>query len=125
MPKLGVHHPLWIHVTPYIIVFSLFALIVYGIGFGVHHKLALIYKYQRDDYSRAKWENMNKHVGLSLGLLIAVMLFFVITRVAYVGGYLTAQVAEDKNNPFWINFLTQRSRGHARDGTGSFFGGVG
>jgi hypothetical protein len=106
MPKVGVKHPLWIHLTPYIIVFSLFALIVYGIGFGVHHKLALIYKYQRDDYSRLKWEVMNKHVGLSLGLLIAVMMFFVITRVAYVGGYLTAQVAEDKNNPFWINFLT-------------------
>src|SRR5205823_4041653 len=106
MPKIGIHHPLWIQYTPYIIIFSLFALIVYGIGFGVHHKVALIYKYQRDDYSRLKWEAMNKQVGLSLGLLIAVMLFFVITRVAYAGGYLTAQVAEDKNNPFWINFLT-------------------
>jgi hypothetical protein len=106
MPKIGIKHPLWIHLTPYIIVFSLFALIVYGVGFGVHHKLALIYKYQRDDFSRMKWENMNRHVGLSVGLLIAVMLFFVITRIAYVGGYLTAQVAEDKNNPFWINFLT-------------------
>jgi hypothetical protein len=106
MPKIGIKHPLWIHVTPYIIVFSLFALVVYGIGFGVHHKLAMIYKYQRDDYSRLKWQSMNKHLGLSVGLLIAVMLFFVIARVAYVGGYLTAQVAEDKNNPFWINFLT-------------------
>jgi hypothetical protein len=106
MPKIGVKHPVWIELTPYIIVFSILALIVYGIGFGVHHKVALIYKYQRDDYSRLKWENMNRHVGLSVGLLIAVMLFFVITRIAYVGGYLTAQVAEDKNNPFWINFLT-------------------
>jgi hypothetical protein len=106
MPKIGIKHPLWIQYTPYIIVFSLLALVVYGIGFGVHHKVALIYKYSRDDYSRLKWETMNKHVGLSLGLLIAVMLFFVITRVAYAGGYLTAQVAEDKNNPFWINFLT-------------------
>ena len=106
MPKVGVHHPLWIEVTPYIIVFSVLALVVYGVGFGVHHKVALIYKYQRDDYSRVKWEAMNKNVGLALGLLIAVMMFFVIARIAYVGGYLTAQVAEDKNNPFWINFLT-------------------
>jgi len=106
MPKVGIHHPLWIELTPYIIVFGLLALVVYGVGFGVHHKVALIYKYQRDDYSRVKWEAMNKHVGLALGLLIAVMMFFVIARIAYVGGYLTAQVAEDKNNPFWINFLT-------------------
>jgi hypothetical protein len=106
MPKVGVKHPLWIELTPYIIVFSLLALIVYGIGFAVHHKVAMIYKYQRDDYSRMKWETMNKHLGISVGLLIAVMLFFVVTRIAYVGGYLTAQVAEDKNNPFWINFLT-------------------
>src|SRR5688572_13183537 len=106
MPKIGIKHPLWIEVTPYIIVFSILALIVYGVGFGVHHKVALVYKYQRDDYSRMKWESMNRHVGLSVGLLIAIMLFFVIARVAYVGGYLTAQVAEDKANPFWINFLT-------------------
>ena len=106
MPKIGVKHPLWIELTPYIIVFSILALIVYGVGFAVHHKVALIYKYQRDDYSRVKWQNMNRHVGLCVGLLIAIMLFFVTARVAYVGGYLTAQVAEDKANPFWINFLT-------------------
>lgn len=106
MPKIGIKHPLWIELTPYIIVFSILALIVYGVGFAVHHKVALIYKYQRDDYSRVKWESMNRHVGLSVGLLIAIMLFFVIARIAYVGGYLTAQVAEDKANPFWINFLT-------------------
>jgi hypothetical protein len=106
MPKVGVKHPLWIELTPYIIVFSLLALVVYGIGFAVHHKVAMIYKYQRDDYSRAKWETMNKHLGISVGLLIAVMMFFVVAHVAYAGGYLTAQVAEDKNNPFWINFLT-------------------
>src|SRR5215213_11462228 len=106
MPKIGIKHPLWIELTPYMIVFAIFALIVYGIGFGVHHKVSLVYKYQRDDYSRVQWQSMNKHVGLSLGLLIAVMMFFVVARIAYVGGYLTAQVAEDKNNPFWINFLT-------------------
>jgi hypothetical protein len=106
MPKVGIHHPLWIEFTPYIIVFGLLALVVYAVGFGVHHKVALVYKYQRDDYSRAKWEVMNKNVGLALGLLIAVMMFFLVARIAYVGGYLTAQVAEDKNNPFWINFLT-------------------
>jgi hypothetical protein len=106
MPKIGIKHPLWIEVTPYIIVFSILALIVYGIGFGVHHKVALVYKYQRDDYSRVKWQSMNRHLGLSVGLLIAVMMFFVVARVAYAGGYLTAQVAEDKSNPFWINFLT-------------------
>jgi hypothetical protein len=106
MPKIGIKHPLWIEMTPYIIVFSLLALIVYGIGFAVHHKVAMIYKYQRDDYSRLKWETMNKHLGISVGLLIAVMMFFVISKIAYTGGYLTAQVAEDKNNPFWINFLT-------------------
>src|SRR3954462_10568533 len=106
MPKVGIHHPLWIEFTPYIIVFGLLALVVYAVGFGVHHKVALVYKYQRDDYSRAKWEVMNKNVGLALGLLIAVMMFCLGARIAYVGGYLTAQVAEEKNNPFWINFLT-------------------
>lgn len=106
MPKIGIKHPLWIQMAPYIIVFSLLALIVYSIGFAIHHKVAMIYKYQRDDYSRLKWERMNHHVGLAIGLFIALHIFFVTARVAYAGGYLTAQVAEDKNNPAWINFLT-------------------
>src|SRR5690349_2862352 len=52
MPKVGIKHPLWIQFTPYIIVFSAIALIIFGIGFALHHKIALIYKYQRDDFSR-------------------------------------------------------------------------
>ena len=82
MPKIGIVHPIWIEISPYIIVFSLLALVVYGIGFAIHFKVALIYKYSRDDYSRAKWERMNHHIGLALGLVFAVQLFFVIARVA-------------------------------------------
>jgi len=106
MPKIGIVHPLWVQVAPYLIVSALIALVVYGIGFGIHHKIALIYKYQRDDFSRVKWERMNSHVGISIGLVIAVMVFFSIAKVAYAGGYLTAQVSEDSNNPPWIQFLT-------------------
>src|SRR5436190_12505738 len=63
MPKIGIKHPLWIQFTPYIIVFSLIALVIFGIGFGIHHKVALVYKYRRDDFSRLRWERMNHHVG--------------------------------------------------------------
>jgi hypothetical protein len=110
MPKIGIVHPLWIQAAPYIIVFSLFALIVYGVGFAIHHKIAMVYKYSRDDYSRAKWERMNHHVGLALGLVIAVQLFFVIAKVAYPAGYLTAQVGAGENNPAWVSFLSSVRR---------------
>lgn len=116
MPKIGIKHALWIQLAPYIIVFSLLALIVFGIGFAIHHKVASIYKFSRDDYSRAKWERMNHHVGLSIGLVIAVQLFFLIARVAYVGGYLTAQVGSGENNPAWVSFLSAVRRDMAVTG---------
>jgi hypothetical protein len=75
MPKIGIKHPFWIETAPYLILFALIALVIFGIGFGVHHKVALVYKYQRDDFSRVKWQRMNSHLGLSLGLVIAVMVF--------------------------------------------------
>jgi hypothetical protein len=109
MPKIGIKHPLWIQFAPYIIVFSLIALVIFGIGFAIHHKVALIYKYSRDDFSRMKWERMNKHVGISVGLAIAIMLFFVIAQVAFVGGYVTAELSDEgssANNPVWVKFLS-------------------
>jgi hypothetical protein len=109
MPKIGIKHPIWIQFAPYIIVFALIALVIYGLSFGLHWKVTQIYKYRRDDFSRQKWEKMIKQVGLSVGLVIALFLFVTIARVAYVGGYLTAQVADEgsaANNPGWIKFLT-------------------
>lgn len=117
MPKIGVKHPLWIEWTPYIIVFSLITLVVFGIGFAIHHKVALIYKYKYDDFTRIKWERLNRGLGLCVGLVIAVMLFFTVAKVIYVGGYVTAQLeSEESNNPFWIKFLSQGRRDMAATG---------
>ncbi len=109
MPKIGIKHPLWIQLSPYIIVFSLLTLVIFGIGFAIHHKIALIYKYQRDDYSRVKWERMNRHLGLAIGLVVAVMVLFIVARIAFVGGYLTAQMETDDGgkNPAWVTFLSR------------------
>jgi hypothetical protein len=113
MPKVGIKHPLWIQFSPYIIVFATVMLIIFGIGFAVHHKVGLIYKYKYDDFSRLKWERMNHHVGISVGVLIALILFFNVSKVAYAGGYLTAQLADESNaanNPGWIKFLSAMRR---------------
>jgi hypothetical protein len=109
MPKIGIKHPLWIQIAPYIIVFVLIAIIIYSLGFALHFKINFHYKYQTDDFTRLKWERANKHLGIPIGLVTALMLLFRISRIAYVGGYLTAQVADESsaaNNPGWIKFLT-------------------
>jgi hypothetical protein len=113
MPKIGIKHPLWVQFTPYIIVFTLIALVIFGIGFAFHHKVALIYKYKRDDFSRLKWERMNHHVGVSLGVVIALVIFFAIAKIALPAGYLTAQLSDDSNagsNPGWMKFITAMRR---------------
>jgi hypothetical protein len=60
-----------------------------------------------------KWERMNHHVGVSVGVVVALIIFFALSKVAYAGGYMTAQINDDStagSNPPWVKFLTTARR---------------
>ena len=73
VPKLGLVHPVWPYVVPPVIVFLIMVLIFGGISFLVHHKVYMHFKYATDDYTRLRWERLNRKLGLCVGILAGSM----------------------------------------------------
>lgn len=95
VPKLGLVHPVWPYVVPPVIVFVVIALIFVGIGFLVHHKVAMHYKYATDDYTRVRWERLNRKLGLCVGILAGGIYTVLIGLGVYIFGYPAVQVTND------------------------------
>jgi hypothetical protein len=105
MGPIGVKNPVWVTLVPPVIVFAIIYLAAMGFSFFVHHKIYLIYKYKHDDVDRIRWERMNHHVGVALGLLTGTLFFFFVCGVIYAAGYLTVQLSAEENNPSTIKFI--------------------
>src|SRR2546430_16937299 len=69
VPLVGLKNPIWSVLLPPVIVFFLIAIIFIVIGFIVHWKVNLYYKYRTDDYHRLAWERLNNRLGVSIGLI--------------------------------------------------------
>jgi hypothetical protein len=107
MGKIGIKNPVYQAITPAPVAFLIVMLAIFGIGFAVHWKVAQIFKFTRDDVDRIRWERMNRACGVSLGFLTAVVFFFLLGGAIYSGGYLTAQLANEENDPAIIKFMNK------------------
>ena len=97
VPKVGLVHPLWAIVVPPVVVFLLFVLIFGVIGFFVHRKVALHFKYATDDYTRIRWERLNQRLGACVGLVAGAIYFVLISLVIYIFGYPATEVTSDES----------------------------
>jgi hypothetical protein len=92
MPKIGLEHPVWAVVVPPAIVFLLVVIVFTGLGFFVHHKVSLHYKYATDDYTRLRWERLNHRLGLCIGAVAATIYCVILGVIVYSFGYPAVQV---------------------------------
>jgi hypothetical protein len=95
LPKLGMANVMWSHGLPAVIGFLLVWLIFFGAGFAAHKPVELHYKYREDDVTRQQFEKMNKALGLLVGMLGGVLLFFAAGKPLYSAGYLTTQTSNE------------------------------
>jgi Colicin V production protein len=99
---------------PGFIAFVLVWLVIYGLGFLAHQPVMLHMKYQEDDATRDAFGKMNQAGGAVVGLLIALIVFFMVGKRVYVGGYLTAQTTgEGANEPALVKLGTSARRSMA------------
>jgi hypothetical protein len=98
-PMMGTEHPIWLLTLPVLTAFLLIWLAAFGIGFAAHRPVDLHFKYKEDDQTRKAFEGMSQAIGLFLGLITGVILFFQIGKLAYPAGYLTTQVTSEKEHP--------------------------
>lgn len=87
VPMVGLAHPLWAVLIPQLVAFLLIVAVFTGLGFFVHQKVALHFKYSTDDYSRLRWERLNHRLGLCVGLYAGAIYSVLVCAVIYVTGY--------------------------------------
>src|SRR5207249_8214127 len=97
VPLVGLKNPIWSILLPPVIVFFFIGMIFIIVGFIVHWKVSLYYKYQTDDYHRLSWERLNKRLGVSMGLVAGAAYAILVGLVIYILGYLTTQVSAGEN----------------------------
>jgi hypothetical protein len=114
-PIVGTN-PVWLAVVPPLIVFALVYLVFVGLSFFVHHKVAQTFKFKHDEVQHIRWERMNRHVGVSLGLLSGAILFLYASGLIYAAGYLTTQVSAGDNDPAMVRFINSARQGMAETG---------
>ncbi len=93
--KLTASNPVWLYGLPATIAFLLVWLAFFGAGFAAHKPVELHFKYREDDVTRDQFEKMNKALGLFVGMLAGVILFYAAGKPIYSSGYLTAQLNND------------------------------
>ena len=106
VPKVGLVHPIWPFIVPPVVVFLLLVAIFAGLGFWVHHKIAIRFKYGADDYTRIRWERLNRRLGVSVAFVAAAIYSLLVGVVVYVVGYPVVQVTGD-GSPFAQRMLGQ------------------
>jgi hypothetical protein len=107
VPLVGLSNPIWSWLLPPVIVFFLLSAIFIVVGFLVHHKVNLYYKYHTDDHQRLSWERLNQRVGACFGLLAGAGYTILLGLVIYVLGYLSVQLSAGDNDPAVIRYLNQ------------------
>jgi hypothetical protein len=106
-PLIGVSNQIWLWLWPPVLVFALFDLVFTIIAFVVHRQVNLHYKYRTDEVENLRWQRLNKHLGICVGLATGAVYFLVIGLVIYVLGYVTTQVASGDNAPGFLQFLNK------------------
>ena len=107
VPMVGLANPVWSILLPPVIVFFLVSLLLIGVGFAVHWKLNLYFKYRTDEYQYQRWLRLNQRAGVSMGLVAGVVYSLLIGVVVYSLGYLTVQVSAGDSDPAAIRYLNQ------------------
>ena len=107
VPLVGLKNPVWSLLLPPVLVFFLIAVVFIILGFIVHRKIYLHFKYKTDDYHRLSWERMNKRIGVCIGLVTGASYTILIGLVIYIMGYLTVQVSADDKDSAALRYLNQ------------------
>jgi hypothetical protein len=107
LPHLGIkdHTLIWIvaPITGLIIVWVIFN----AIGFEVHRRVSVYYKYKAGDLRLGLWERLNLRLGACVGVLNGTAWFVLISFFIFNLSYLTAQVAPSPGEPKTTRLVNQ------------------
>jgi uncharacterized membrane protein required for colicin V production len=107
LPRIGVQNPTLIWLLAPLIAFILILVVFKAVGFFVHRKMELFYKYKAGDLRQALWKRLNSRLGLCLGLLNGTAYLLLVSIVLYDVCYWTVQTASGSDEPFALRALNR------------------
>lgn len=111
LPHLGVENPIAVWMISPIVGFFFVWIIIMSIGFEVHRRVYVFYKYKAGDLRLALWERLNKRLGACVGVLNGAAWLVLISFVIFNLSYWTAQVAASDNEAKTTRVLNNLGEG--------------
>lgn len=97
LPHVGVSNPVMVWMIAPILGFFLVWVILMAVGFEVHRRVHVYYKYKAGDLRLGLWERLNKRLGACVGVLNGAGWLVLISFCIFNLSYWTAQVAPSDN----------------------------
>jgi len=110
LPHVGVQDPTAIWMLSPLIVFIILMVPFKSLGYFVHRKVEVYFKYKSDGMQLIRFDRLNARLGLCLGPLNALAYLVLISFVIFDLSYWTVQVATSDDEPKWIKLLNQMGR---------------
>lgn len=107
LAMMGVKDFIDLSLLPGVIVFALPTLVFLGIGVAAHRPVDLHFKYHSDEPTRAAFDRMNQAIGLFVGLIAGIFVFFGVGNFVYRQGYLVTQVTSDNGEATPVRYIAQ------------------
>jgi len=109
-PRVEIQNPTLIWMLAPLIAFIVILVLFKVIGFFVHRKVYLFYKYKAGDLRLALWERLNSRLGLCLGLMNGTAYLLLISFIIYNLSYWTIQIAPASNESVAIRLINRMGR---------------
>ena len=116
LPHVGIHDPTIIWMLSPVIVFWVLLIPFKSVGFFVHRKVEVYFKYKEDGMQLIRWNRLNARLGLGLGLMNGLVYLVLISFIIFDLSYWTAQVARSDDEGMVIKLLNRL--GHDSETTG-------
>jgi uncharacterized membrane protein required for colicin V production len=110
LPHVGISDPTVIWMVSPVIMFAVLLIPFKSLGYFVHRKLEVYYKYKGEGMQLIRWYRLNSRLGLCLGPINALVYLVLISFVIFDLSYWTAQVALSDDENKLVKLLNQMGR---------------
>jgi hypothetical protein len=111
LPHVGIENPILVWMTAPIAGFFLVYVVIMSIGFEVHRRTSVFYKYKAGDLQLALWQRLNLRVGGCLGVLNGAAWLVLISFFIFNLSYFTAQVAPGESEAKMTRIVNSLGQG--------------
>ncbi|HLK53936.1 MAG TPA: CvpA family protein, partial [Candidatus Angelobacter sp.] len=95
----GLKHPVWLAFLPPCIGFLIVLTIFKILGYVLHKKAEVHFKYKANEVQQAMWERVDHRLGLCVGLFNGAAYLVLLSAAVYLLSYWTYQVATPDSDP--------------------------